>query len=330
MNDSTPRHSIAAESRSLARYRPLLVIGVLANFILVARIPYSQIRAESANNRSKVAQTKADEATFDARLKTRADAPTSGKPALRDPNSGLTAAVPGDRAKRPHEDEIIIFAISRPTTRRVPNRPGATPELPAEPAAKNATASHRDKDTAPSTAARKSDADTDRLPRDIRRKTRQFMEKLEQQFALRSVPGFSQTGSFSWATVLKILEQPHRVQPPDGKHNHGDLADSQLSSANPARTQASPATPKTARPDALILANPEENGGPVHYLLDGVVQTLNPGEKRVLVAGQTHRIRFDRGGGFGTQDLTVAKGVYHFSVSEQGWSLGRETNATEY
>jgi hypothetical protein len=74
--------------------------------------------------------------------------------------------------------------------------------------------------------------------------------------------------------------------------------------------------------NSLILINPPATGGVVHFVVDGQVLSLAPGELRRLPAGVVRRVQFHRGGKFGDADQRCQSGVFAFSVNEHGWSLG--------
>jgi hypothetical protein len=70
----------------------------------------------------------------------------------------------------------------------------------------------------------------------------------------------------------------------------------------------------------LVIANPGDNGGSVHYLVNGEEHTLRPGESQHLPPGRW-LLEFDRGGEFGDQSYTVVGGSYRFQATARGWEL---------
>jgi hypothetical protein len=82
-----------------------------------------------------------------------------------------------------------------------------------------------------------------------------------------------------------------------------------------------PPPPPPAQPPSLVLINPPSNGGEVHFLVDGRVVTLRPGESRQLAGGPTWRVHFHRGAHFGEALHVVSQGSYSFRVSARGWEL---------
>jgi hypothetical protein len=74
-------------------------------------------------------------------------------------------------------------------------------------------------------------------------------------------------------------------------------------------------------PNSIVLMNPAETGGPVHYVADNQVYTLQPGEEQVLPCHEASRIEFDRGEDFGPARYALHPGSYAFAVTEKGWDL---------
>jgi len=74
----------------------------------------------------------------------------------------------------------------------------------------------------------------------------------------------------------------------------------------------------------LVLRNPVNSGGPIHFLVDGEVRVLEPGGQLTLSAGATRLIEFHRGGEFGDARFSLADGVHVFTVTPQGWDLRPE------
>jgi hypothetical protein len=71
----------------------------------------------------------------------------------------------------------------------------------------------------------------------------------------------------------------------------------------------------------VLLVNPEETGGPVHFVVEGVIHTLQPGEQHLLGSGGTWKVEFDRGNNFGDALHVVDFGTWRFQVGDQGWAL---------
>ena len=71
----------------------------------------------------------------------------------------------------------------------------------------------------------------------------------------------------------------------------------------------------------LTLVNPPMSGGVVHFVVDGVVCSLQPGEYQQLAALGQRRIQFHRGDDFGDADYRLCSGAFLFQVEEDGWEL---------
>jgi hypothetical protein len=83
------------------------------------------------------------------------------------------------------------------------------------------------------------------------------------------------------------------------------------------------AGPSAAEDDQaqLVLFNPPETGGPVHFLVDGRPYSLAPGARSQLAGDRPRRIRFDRGEDFGEAVRELSAGDFEFRVTEKGWRL---------
>jgi hypothetical protein len=82
----------------------------------------------------------------------------------------------------------------------------------------------------------------------------------------------------------------------------------------------SPERPEIPR-DVLIVINPPTTGGMVHFLLDGAVVSLAPGELARVLAKGSRLVQFHRGDDFGNEELRAESGVFAFAVSDRGWTL---------
>jgi hypothetical protein len=74
--------------------------------------------------------------------------------------------------------------------------------------------------------------------------------------------------------------------------------------------------------DRIILQNPDENGGPVNYVLGETPFAMDAG-MRQDVRLVTTEIRFARGPGLGEARYSLRSGTYRFVVTEKGWDLNR-------
>ena len=74
-------------------------------------------------------------------------------------------------------------------------------------------------------------------------------------------------------------------------------------------------------PCILEIVNPLETNGPVHFVIEGAVHTLLPGETRQWLALGQRNVEFHRGDEFGDATYVVERGTWQFQVSEAGWEL---------
>jgi hypothetical protein len=90
------------------------------------------------------------------------------------------------------------------------------------------------------------------------------------------------------------------------------------------QTAATPPSPEPAQtPVSLVLINPADSGGEIHYLLDANVHTLRPGQSQDLPGERRWQIHFHRGASFGDALYSVSGGTYKFHVTPRGWELSR-------
>ncbi|HAY81302.1 MAG TPA: hypothetical protein DCY79_15975 [Planctomycetaceae bacterium] len=82
------------------------------------------------------------------------------------------------------------------------------------------------------------------------------------------------------------------------------------------------ATPEIAA-DEVLIRNPLETNGAVHFLVQDEVVTLQPGESyRSRLAEQELLLQFHRGSSFGNAKQQLTPGLFEFQVSpETGWRL---------
>lgn len=74
-------------------------------------------------------------------------------------------------------------------------------------------------------------------------------------------------------------------------------------------------------PCLLEITNPAETNGAVHFVIEGAVHTLLPGETRQWTACSQRLVEFHRGDDFGDAVCAVNRGTWRFQVSETGWEL---------
>ena len=71
----------------------------------------------------------------------------------------------------------------------------------------------------------------------------------------------------------------------------------------------------------VVLVNPSETGGGIHYTVSGYSYAMEPGESQTLATGTDWVISFDRGENKGQGQYTLADGSYEFFVTAAGWDL---------
>lgn len=74
-------------------------------------------------------------------------------------------------------------------------------------------------------------------------------------------------------------------------------------------------------PCILEIVNPAETNGPVHFVIEGAVHTLLPGESRQWLALSERLVEFHRGDDFGDIAYHVERGTWRFQVTDTGWEL---------
>ena len=75
-------------------------------------------------------------------------------------------------------------------------------------------------------------------------------------------------------------------------------------------TQAAVSPAPTALPsNVLILVNPPVSGGVIHYAIEDVVVSLQPGEYQQLDDVRERRIRFHKGDDFGEAEHRLQRGI---------------------
>ncbi len=74
-------------------------------------------------------------------------------------------------------------------------------------------------------------------------------------------------------------------------------------------------------PAELVIQNPADNQGAVHFLFNGEVFSLEAGESRQLPHDGQRRIEYHRGGEFGVAQQELEVATYEFRVTDGGWNL---------
>lgn len=82
---------------------------------------------------------------------------------------------------------------------------------------------------------------------------------------------------------------------------------------------------KTVSSTSVLLMNPPDSGGVIHYVVDGATYSLHPGQMHQLDGEHSRRVEFHRGSAFGDASHVLSPGKYVFRVTENGWSLVEQT-----
>ncbi len=98
-----------------------------------------------------------------------------------------------------------------------------------------------------------------------------------------------------------------------------ELVDAPASSSVP--HVAPDGTHEPATPQPPVLINADENRLIVHFLANGELIELQPGERRTLSGGDAWVVRFHRGGDYGAATEILYDGQHRFIVGPQGWRL---------
>jgi hypothetical protein len=76
----------------------------------------------------------------------------------------------------------------------------------------------------------------------------------------------------------------------------------------------------------VLVTNPRESGGAIHYSVSNFPYEMKAGESQTLPAGRTWIIEFDRGQGQGKARYALDEGTYEFFVGARGWDLRGKTH----
>jgi hypothetical protein len=85
-------------------------------------------------------------------------------------------------------------------------------------------------------------------------------------------------------------------------------------------TDDPPLLPRNELP-SLVIVNPPQSGGPIHFAIDGTVCTLLPGEYHRLPVAESRHVEYHRGDEFDYAQHELTEGVHQFTVGETGWTL---------
>lgn len=75
----------------------------------------------------------------------------------------------------------------------------------------------------------------------------------------------------------------------------------------------------------VLLRNPKDSGGTIHYIIDGTQHSMGVGQTQKLSGKKARLITFDRGGNHGQAKYSLGEGTYVFRVTEKGWELKKQS-----
>jgi hypothetical protein len=84
--------------------------------------------------------------------------------------------------------------------------------------------------------------------------------------------------------------------------------------------------PTQGGPPPVQIVNMPESGGPVSFLIDGRIETLNAGQALGLEPGVIHLVEFDTGSDVGDLKYSLREGLYKFKVTDNGWGLFKSSD----
>jgi hypothetical protein len=292
---------LKAQAKRLLNFRIPLVLVIIINLVLIARIPtpgQAQAKADLQRHRMAAANiADAEVARHDA------TPPPPDVPPPLPPEVATDAAAQHDQSYWPDHPQLAGGASST----------GASTDTthPLQPT----YASNRDPfDEQPGTPNKATgNADPSQLTAAAVRPLAIACQKTTQQLAQRwqqaasGVLAQAQTnGEQMWANArwvaAAVSSASSAAEPPAG---HTDNSPSRV----------------TASFQGLEVRNPIENGKPVRLLVNERLCELHPGEAHEYAPAEQWRIQFHRGGEFEDVDQVIMPGHYHFVVTPRGWDL---------
>lgn len=124
-----------------------------------------------------------------------------------------------------------------------------------------------------------------------------------------------------------VYYQYQTAAPPVGG---GPAAPTTQPAAQPSAAGKTPrnSVPGANRPSAargkIILNNPADSGGDIHYLLNGKEFSMPPGYSQTLESDRVWTIEFDRGGERGDVRYTLRPGTFGFVVRNDEWTFAEK------
>jgi len=114
------------------------------------------------------------------------------------------------------------------------------------------------------------------------------------------------------------VREPASAAPRSSNH---ESAASEPGAQQPVPTSPPGDGPQPAHTAQLVVQNPADNGGTVHFLIGQEVVSLLPGETRHFSGDSEWLLRFHRGDVFDNVATVLPPGLYQFVVDREGWRL---------
>jgi hypothetical protein len=290
MADYPSHDEFTTQAQKLMRYRIPLVLGLLINCALIARVPLSQMRAASSA-RDGQSRTGAVDPTVAAEA-----APRTSDQFEPVQIEASESTVVGHSPAMPAPVDPMVAELGPPV--RTPELEIIVPTESANNVAEVETFASSMVPSAPPTID---------------------MSQLDLSWAggglasgLSRVRRFWQPGSDETVQRQNIEMAVPRVEP---------RLVVEIPETNHTAVSQGEATSKAATSRTLKLENPPSSGGPVSFLIDGRCCTLLVGESHSFPAETPHAIQFHRGGDFGVDEVRLTGGHFQFRVTEEGWQL---------
>ncbi len=133
------------------------------------------------------------------------------------------------------------------------------------------------------------------------------------------------------APASSANDDPMAPTPPDPQQQKEPSRPKRTHEPVPAPPEESPPSAVPAAPEApprqefhgVKLRNDSASSATVHFLMDGKVVTLAPGNEQAFSGDGPWTIGFHRGGDFGAARYRLTPGEFAFRATAQGWGLFR-------
>ncbi len=340
MTLSVPQDALITASKRLLRYRIPLALALVANCIMLARVPLRGMLASDARLQDVTRQQPVEQSPVPS-VESQADSATQPAPAA----SGLCM-----NNTHPEVQSAMVQHVAKPTTDlpaettpphktaivRIPvdPTPQPAPQLGPATAPPAATARIGNRITPTESA---NIVDVTDVAKHMTRMLRTGVADIRERVARKTA---------QWADrPVAIVAQMPTWLPQEPKQ---PTATKQRNTATPTTETVTNATPKLSvsrpnpeREDAISLnvetkqltsdqhkteyrwsvRNPTENHGMVSFLVDGKIYSLASGQSRTFSTTEEQTVRFDRGADFGAANQKVRQGQFKFTVTDTGWHL---------